>query len=134
MRGYGREREAVVGATSWREVMWCPLSLLLGIPTLQDTRERQDREREQQPPRQGVQRLPITIELDVSVGFELGADYLLESSVRRDAERVRITSRLIRAADQVQVWGTAFDRPAIDALAVQREMGTTIPEQGGGVL
>jgi len=38
------------------------------------------------------------------IGGELGASYLVESTVRRDAQHVRITAKLIRVKDQVQVW------------------------------
>ena len=46
------------------------------------------------------------------IGTELGASYLVESTVRRDPERVRITATLIRVNDQVQVWSATYDRAA----------------------
>src|SRR5207249_448897 len=45
------------------------------------------------------------------IGGELGASYLVESTVRRDAQHVRITAKLIRVKDQVQVWSD-LRRPA----------------------
>src|SRR6266581_1027746 len=38
------------------------------------------------------------------IGQELGADYLLESSLRREADRIRVTAKLIRVLDQSQIW------------------------------
>ena len=42
-----------------------------------------------------------------TIGRELGADYLVESSVRVEGDRLRITARLVRADDQVQMWSRA---------------------------
>jgi TolB-like protein len=44
------------------------------------------------------------------IGSELGASYIVESTVRRDPQRVRITAKLIRVKDQVQVWSNIYDR------------------------
>src|SRR5215211_4399906 len=50
------------------------------------------------------------------IGRELDADYLLEGSVRRDDERIRVTATLVRAKDQVQIWSERYDREARDLL------------------
>jgi len=63
------------------------------------------------------------------IGRELGADYLLESSVRTESGRVRITVRLIRARDQVQVWSQAYNRELTSMLGLQQELGAAIAEQ-----
>jgi len=60
------------------------------------------------------------------IGAELGVDYLLESSVRREGNRVRITSQLIRVKDQTHVWASTYDRDLSAVLAVQRELSTAI--------
>ena len=44
------------------------------------------------------------------IARELGVDYILESSIRRDEDQVRITAQLIRTADQVHVWAHSCDR------------------------
>jgi TolB-like protein/DNA-binding winged helix-turn-helix (wHTH) protein len=54
------------------------------------------------------------------IGTELGADYLVESSLRSEAGELRLTARLIRAQDQVQVWSESFDRHASSILGVQQ--------------
>ncbi len=53
------------------------------------------------------------------IGRELGVDYILEGSVRRAANRVRITAKLIQVRDQSQVWGDTLEQDASDVFAVQ---------------
>src|SRR4051794_21555538 len=43
------------------------------------------------------------------IGRELGATYLVEGSIRAEGKRWRVTVRLVRASDQVQLWSAAFD-------------------------
>lgn len=63
------------------------------------------------------------------IGRELGATYLVESSLRSEGTRLRVTSRLVRAADQVQVWSQSFDREPASLLGVQQELSAAIVEQ-----
>jgi len=63
------------------------------------------------------------------IGQELGVDYILEGSARRDARRVRISAQLIRVKDQTHVWAQSFDRDLADYLGVQSELGTAIAQQ-----
>lgn len=60
------------------------------------------------------------------VGAELGVDYVLESSVRRENKRIRITSQLIRVKDQTHLWASTFDRELTGVLEIQSELGTAI--------
>lgn len=60
------------------------------------------------------------------VGQELGVDYLLEGSVRREGERVRISAQLIRVKDQTHIWAQSYDREMHDFLALQNELGRAI--------
>jgi TolB-like protein/DNA-binding winged helix-turn-helix (wHTH) protein len=62
------------------------------------------------------------------IGRELGVQYALEGSVRRNAGRVRISAQLIKVADQTRVWSHDYDRQISDLLEVQSE----IAEQIGG--
>ena len=64
-----------------------------------------------------------------TIGRELGADYLVESSVRVEGDRLRITARLVRANDQVQMWSRAYDREPGSLLGLQQELSTAIAEQ-----
>jgi TolB-like protein len=68
------------------------------------------------------------------IGAELSATYLVEGSVRRDPEGVRITAKLIRVQDQVQLWSTSYDRPAAGSLGDQDEIGNAIAGEIGAKL
>ena len=56
------------------------------------------------------------------VARELGVRYVLEGSVRRSANRVRIAAQLIDASAGTQIWGDRFDRELADIFAVQDEI------------
>lgn len=63
------------------------------------------------------------------IGRELGSDYVVESSLRAESSHVRITARLIRVRDQVQVWSDSFDRNTSSVLSLQQEISAAIAEQ-----
>ena len=63
------------------------------------------------------------------IGRELEAAYVVESSVRAEGARLRITSKLIRVRDQVQVWADSYDSEPVRMLAFQRELSAVIAEQ-----
>lgn len=63
------------------------------------------------------------------IGNELDVDYILESSIRREHNQMRITAQLIRVQDQTHIWAASYDREASSALAVQAELGRAIAEQ-----
>ncbi len=63
------------------------------------------------------------------IGAELGIDYLLEGSVRREGGRVRITAQLINVRDQTHVWAREYDREPKDLLAVQTEIAQEIGDE-----
>ncbi|SLN76188.1 hypothetical protein RUM8411_04352 [Ruegeria meonggei] len=56
------------------------------------------------------------------IGRELGVRYLLEGSVRRAGERVRVTAQLIEADSGNHIWAERYDRPVTDIFAVQDEI------------
>ena len=56
------------------------------------------------------------------LGRELGASYVLEGSVRRDGDRVRITAQLVNTLTGYHVWAERYDRPASDLFALQDEI------------
>ena len=60
------------------------------------------------------------------IGQELNVEAVMEGSVRRDGERLRITVQLNRVRDGSHVWSQTFDLPARDLLAVQREVSTSV--------
>jgi TolB-like protein/Flp pilus assembly protein TadD len=63
------------------------------------------------------------------IGRELGTDYLVESSLRAESSHVRITAKLIRVRDQVQIWSDSFDRNTSSVLTLQQEISSAIAEQ-----
>jgi len=60
------------------------------------------------------------------IAQELGVTYLLEGSVRRAGNKVRVTGQLIRAANDEHVWAKSFDRELSDIFAIQAELATEI--------
>jgi len=63
------------------------------------------------------------------IGQELGVDYVLEGSVRRDGKRVRITAQLIRVKDQIHLWAENYDRQLPGILDIHGEIGAAIAAQ-----
>jgi len=60
------------------------------------------------------------------IARQLGVAYVVEGSVRKAGNRVRISAQLINAADGFQVWSDNFDRDAKDVFAVQDEIAALI--------
>jgi TolB-like protein/cytochrome c-type biogenesis protein CcmH/NrfG len=60
------------------------------------------------------------------IARELGVAYILEGSVRRAGNRVRVTGQLIRAATDEHVWAKAYDRDITDVFAIQAELAQAI--------
>ena len=61
-----------------------------------------------------------------AIGQALNATHLIEGSVRKAGERVRITVQLIRADDGTNMWSENYDRDLIDVFAIQEEIGRAI--------
>src|SRR5687767_8484236 len=60
------------------------------------------------------------------IGRELSADYLLEGSVRGDAERIRITAQLIETRTEVHLWAETYDRSLGETLNLQTDVAAHI--------
>ncbi len=63
------------------------------------------------------------------IGNELGASHVLEGSVRRAGERVRITAQLIRVSDQSHLWAESYERGFHDVLEVQAEVSRAVARE-----
>ena len=63
------------------------------------------------------------------IGRELGVQYLMEGSVRRDSNRVRITAELIQVKDQSHLWAREYDRELKNSLALQSEIAQEIGDE-----
>jgi TolB-like protein/Flp pilus assembly protein TadD len=64
-----------------------------------------------------------------TIGEKLGVYYLLEGSVRKSADRVRIAVALIKSGDGANVWSETYDRELKDVFAVQSEIAGAVAKQ-----
>ena len=60
------------------------------------------------------------------IGEALGVEYLLEGSVRRDEENLRITAQLIEAENGFHAWSKQYDRPRADIFDIQTEISEAV--------
>src|SRR2546422_2965566 len=65
------------------------------------------------------------------IGRELNVDLVVEGTVVREGQRVRITAQLIRAPTDEHVWANSFERDFSDVLALQRDVAQAIAQQIG---
>ena len=56
----------------------------------------------------------------------LGVAYVVEGSVRRSADQLRVTAQLVRASDGFHLWSQSYDRTADDALKVQQDIAGNV--------
>lgn len=61
-----------------------------------------------------------------NIGRQLGVDYVVEGSLRREGEGYRVTAQLVRTRDEVHLWAQAYDRDFRELLAVQAEVAFAI--------
>jgi serine/threonine protein kinase/Flp pilus assembly protein TadD len=62
------------------------------------------------------------------VSQKLGASYVLEGSIRRSGNRVRITAQLVEASTRHSVWAERYDRQLEDVFAIQEEIARSIAQ------
>jgi len=63
------------------------------------------------------------------IGRELGIQYVLEGSVRRESGKVRITAQLIQMRDQSHLWARQYDRELSNLLALQGEIAQEVADE-----
>jgi len=68
---------------------------------------------------------PVTA---LQVGQQLGAAYVLEGSIRRSGNRVRITAQLVETSTRHSVWAERYDRQLEDVFAIQEEIARSIAQ------
>lgn len=61
-----------------------------------------------------------------NIGKQLGAGYLLQGSVRKDSNRIRVTAQLIRSSDGAQVWSDSYDKQFENIFQVQEEISYAV--------
>ena len=59
---------------------------------------------------------------DKAIGKELGVRYVLEGSVQRDTNRVRVNAQLIDAESGAHLWADRFDEDVVDLFKLQDEV------------
>ena len=63
------------------------------------------------------------------IGRELDVQYVLEGSVRRDRNRLRITAQLIQVKDQSHLWAQEYDRSSQDIIALQDDVAAGVTQE-----
>jgi TolB-like protein len=63
------------------------------------------------------------------IGRELNVDAVVEGSVLRSGDRVRVTAQLVQAESDRPLWSNAFERPLGDVLDLQRDVSSAIAEE-----
>ena len=63
------------------------------------------------------------------IGRELSVDYVLEGSLRRATDRLRITAQLIRVQDQSHLWAEEYDRQPQDIIQVQDDVALSVARE-----
>src|SRR5437868_737169 len=63
-----------------------------------------------------------------TIGEKLGVSTLLDGTVRKQGDRVRIVAALVNATDGIQLWTRTFDKELKDIFAVQEEIATAVAE------
>jgi TolB-like protein len=69
-----------------------------------------------------------------TIASSLNVGHVLEGSVRKQADRVRITAQLVHADSDVHLWSQTYDRQLVDIFAVQEEIAQAIATALEGVL
>jgi TolB-like protein len=63
-----------------------------------------------------------------TIGSKLGVAHLLEGSVRKSGDRIRITAQLVAASDSSHLWSKTYDRNLTDVFAVQDEIARDVAQ------
>jgi len=61
-----------------------------------------------------------------TIGDQLGVEHILEGSIRKANNRVRITAQLVKASDGFHLWSETYDRELTDIFAIQDEIARSI--------
>ena len=62
------------------------------------------------------------------IGRRLGVAHVVEGSVRREGENLRVTAQLISVKDGFHLWSKTYDRKMVDALAIQTEIANAVAD------
>ena len=64
-----------------------------------------------------------------AIAKELNVSHILEGSVRKSGNQIRITAQLIDAASDTHIWSESYDRPLENVFAIQDEIATAVVEE-----
>ena len=70
-----------------------------------------------------------TTKTAIEIGQELSVDYLVESTIPAEGDRLRVTVTVIRVRDQEHVWSESYEREQTSLLGLQQELSTAIADQ-----
>jgi serine/threonine-protein kinase len=76
--------------------------------------------------RTSVSRYQNTAKSAKEIGQELGVDYLLSSTVRRDGSALHVGSHLVRVSDESEIWSETYQRQGGDIPVLQSEIGYAV--------
>jgi len=65
------------------------------------------------------------------IGDDLAVDYVVEGSVRRDGNKLRVTAQVVQVLNETRVWAQSYDREMIDLLELEREVAAEIARHVG---
>jgi len=63
------------------------------------------------------------------ISGEVGADYLLEGSIRHSGDRIRVTAQLIQSSDQSHLWANSYDRELSDVLRIESDIASSVASE-----
>lgn len=69
-----------------------------------------------------------------SIGRQLGVATVLEGSIRREGDRLRVTAQLINVSDGFHLWSQTYDRSLTDIFGLQREIAASVSQKLAGIL
>ena len=70
-----------------------------------------------------------TQESAAQISREVGANYLLEGSIRRSGDRIRVTAQLIQSSDQSHLWAGSYDRELTDVLRIESDIASSVASE-----
>ena len=60
------------------------------------------------------------------IAEELGVDYLIEGSVAREADKIRLQARVVRPEPEQQIWAEVYDRSSSEVLSLHNEVAASV--------
>ena len=79
--------------------------------------------------RRSAMHFKTTIKRADEIGRDLGASHILEGSLRRTGNRVRVAVQLVETRTQSQLWGGQYEHDGNDLLTLQREIAAAVSRQ-----